>query len=234
MLVSYEKVQTLNTLRRVPLFNELSQTELQSIAADLSAARYKAGQLIFSEGDCGGDLLIVMSGSVKVVKIAANGRQQLLAIDRAGSSLGEVSVFDQGPYSTTAIAAEPTVLLRLRGDQFRSFCLARPGVALKVIRVLGYRLRNLRRLIEELSFTTVRHRLIDYFVRLADERGIRTNAGVEIVLEENNEELAGRLGTVRELVSRNLGRLHGEGLIVMSRRSLHIPDVTRLRAEIDS
>lgn len=215
------------------MFNELSESELTSIAGEVSVSHYDSGQVVFSAGEKGGDLLMVMEGSVKVVKLAANGRHQLLAIERQGSSLGEVSAFDGGPYSTTAIALAPTALLRLRGDHFRALCLARPELALKVIRVLGHRLRQLRRLVEELSFATVRDRLIAHLLQLAADNGIRGDAGIEIALNENNEELAGRLGTVRELVSRNLGRLHGEGLIVMRKRSVCIPDETLLKAELN-
>jgi CRP/FNR family transcriptional regulator len=220
------------TLRRVPLFNELSESELTFLAHRLSVAQYKGGEIVFSEGERGGDLLIVMQGSVRVVKIAASGRQQLLTVERFGSSLGEVSVFDGGGYSTTAIAVEPCALLRLKGNEFRSLCLAHPEVAVKVIRVLGHRLRQMRQLVEDLSFAPVRARLIAYLLSLAADRGVRGDAGVQIRLDENNEELAGRLGTVRELISRNLGRLHGDGLIVMSRRSVCIPDEARLRAEL--
>jgi CRP/FNR family transcriptional regulator len=223
----------IGTLRRVPLFNELSEAELESTANSLSLNQYEAGQIVFTEGEKGGDLLIVMRGSVRVVKVAPNGRHQLLAIERMGASLGEVSVFDGGCYSTTAIAIESSELLRLRGEDFRCLCLAHPGVAVKVIRVLGHRLRQTRRLVEELSFATVRDRLIAYLLSLAAERGVRSSAGVQVQLDENNEELAGRLGTVRELISRNLGRLHGDGLIVMRRRELFIPDERRLRRELD-
>ena len=220
------------TLRRVPLFNELSELELASIAANVISNSYKAGQVIFSEGDKGSDLLVVEEGCVRVVKTAPNGRQQLISIERAGSSLGEVSAFDGGPYSTTAIAIDSVVLLRISGGQFRGLCLSHPEVALKVIRVLGHRLRQLRRLVEELSFATVRDRLISHLLRLADERGVPQAGGIEISLEENNEELAARLGTVRELVSRNLGRLHGEGLILMRKRAVTISDLERLRDEL--
>jgi CRP-like cAMP-binding protein len=176
---------------------------------------------------------MVMEGSVKVVKLASNGRHQLLAIERQGSSLDEVAALVGGVYSATAIAVVPSVLIRLDGGHFRALCLARPELALKVIRVLGHRLRALRCLVEELSFATVRDRLIAHLLQLALARGIPGKAGIEIVLDENNEELAGRLGTVRELISRNLGRLHGEGLIVMRRRSVLIPDEARLRAELN-
>ena len=72
--------------------------------------------------------------------------------------------------------------------------------------------------------------MIAHLLRLAEEQGAR--AGAVIVMNENNEQLAARLGTVRELVSRNLGRLHGEGLIRMSKRAVTIPDESALRAEL--
>jgi CRP/FNR family transcriptional regulator len=222
----------IDMLRRVPLFQELSAPELASLSEGASRARYVGGQLIFSEGECGGDLLVVESGAVKVLKTAISGRQQLLAIERAGNSLGEVSVFDGGAYSATAVASEPTVLLRISGEHFRTVCSSHPQLAIKVIRVLGSRLRQLRRLIEELSFGTVRDRLIAYLLREAEAGGARTPQGIRFHRNDNNEELAARLGTVRELVSRNLGRLHGERIVIVEPRSITVPDLERLRAEL--
>lgn len=222
------------TLRRVPLFNDLTEVELDAIALSVAVNRYQPGQTLFSEGERGGDLLIIKEGTVKVLKTAANGRQQLLAIERVGSSLGEVSVFDEGPYSTSAVAVCPVTVLRVYGAHFRALCLSNPNVAFKVIRVLGHRLRHLRRLVEDLSFATVRDRLIAHLLNLSHERGTRIADGVAITLDENNEEIAIRLGTVRELVSRNLGRLHADGLIVMRRRAVTIPDLERLRSEIQT
>jgi len=187
---------------------------------------------MYSEGDRGGDLLIIKEGTVRIVKTAASGRSQLISIEREGSSLGEVSVFDGGPYSTAAVADSPVIALRLEGEHFRQLCMAHPIVAVKVIRVLGYRLRRLRDLVEQLSFATVRGRLVAHLLRLAEQRGVRGATGIEIELDENNEELAARLGTVRELVSRNLGRLHGEGLIRMRRRAVTIPNESALRTEL--
>lgn len=125
-----------------------------------------------------------------------------------------------------------TVLLRLPADNFRRICLQNPELALKVFKVLGHRLRHLMSLVEELSFSTVRRRLIAYLLRLAEDTGQQTSRGIQFELLENNEELAARLGTVRELVSRNLGRLHGAGLIEMDRRIIRIPNPAALRDEI--
>jgi CRP/FNR family transcriptional regulator len=86
-------------------------------------------------------------------------------------------------------------------------------------------------LVEDLSFSTVRGRLAAYLARVAREEGRQTSQGIEFELSENNEQLAARLGTVRELVSRNLGRLHNQGLIQMSRRTVRIPSLGALTAE---
>jgi len=122
------------TLRRVALFNDLSETELTSIAQRLTSASYDAGQEVFAEGAPGGDLLGVHRGSVRVMKTSVERRQQLISIEGEGSSLGEVSAFDGGGYSTTATAITPAVLLRLKGEHFRNLCAAHPDVAFKTLR----------------------------------------------------------------------------------------------------
>jgi CRP/FNR family transcriptional regulator len=221
-------------LRRLPLFTDLTEAELALIAERVTEQRYDSGQIVFCEGTACRELLIVKQGSVKLLKTAANGRHQLLSIERAGNSLSENAVFDGDCYPATAETVTETALLRLEAEHFRKICRQHPEVALKVIKALGHRLRRMTTLVEELSFSTVRGRLVSYLVHLAQESGRATNLGVELELAENNEELAARLGTVRELVSRNLGRLHNEGLIQMSRRKVRIPDLRVLQREAGS
>jgi CRP-like cAMP-binding protein len=218
----------ISTLRRLPLFTDLSESELAVVAERATRRRYDAGTVIFSEGEVCHELLIVEEGSVRLLKTAVNGRQQLIGIERPGSSLAEVPVFDAGRYTTTAEALSSTILVRVEAEHFRELCSQHPGVAVKFIKVLAHRLRHLDGLVEELSFSSVRGRLIAYLLRLAEERGRRNGRSAEFELNENNEELAARLGTVRELVSRNLGCLHGEGLIEMRRRMVTIPDMALL------
>ena len=119
-------------------------------------------------------------------------------------------------------------------QDFQALCLAHPQVALKVLRVVGARLRRLVGIIEELSFTTVRHRLASFLVRLAQKEGKRTAEGVEITVPVSNQELASQIGTVRELVSRNLSRLQAEGMIKIDGRSVTICDWKALEAELQS
>jgi CRP-like cAMP-binding protein len=228
----YARADLVATLRRLPLFTDLSEQELALVAENVSRLRYEQGAAIFSEGDPCHGLLIVEEGTVKIFKSAPDGREQLIEIERRGNSLAEVPLFDGGRYPASAKAASTTVLLRLPNDNFRRICLQNPEFALKVFKVLGHRLRHLMSLVEELSFSTVRRRLIAHLLRVADDTGHQTSRGVQFELLENNEELAARLGTVRELVSRNLGRLHGAGLIEIKRRTIHIPNAAVLRDEI--
>ena len=142
-------------------------------------------------------------------------------------------MFDGGRYPATAEATSSATLLRLSADSFLKTCVSNPEMALKVFKVLAHKLRHLARLVEELSFSTVRARLITYLVRLAEQSGSPTPRSIYFQLNENNEQLAARLGTVRELISRNLGRLHGEKLIEMNKRAVTIPNLWILRDEIE-
>jgi len=226
------KSKLATTLGRLALFTDLSEAELALVAERVVRRAYVVGAIIFSEGGPCRELLIIEEGTVKLAKTAPSGRQQLINIERPGNALAEVPVFDEGRYQATAEAVTDTTLLHLDASHFRSICLRHPEVALKVIKVLGHRMRHLDGLVEELSFSTVRDRLVAHLIRLAEDGGRTSSRGVEFELTENNEELAARLGTVRELISRNLGRLHGEGLIVIRRRTVTIPNVSTLKSEI--
>jgi len=195
---------------------------------------YMAGEIVFSEGEPCSGLYVVATGHVRIFKSSANGREQVLSIDGPGSSIAELPVFDGGSYPASAAAMDDATLLFVSKQDFQSLCLAHPQVALKVLRVVGARLRRLVGIIEELSFTTVRHRLASFLLGLAQKEGKRTSEGVKINLPGSNQELASQIGTVRELVSRNLSRLQAEGMLKIDGRSLTICDLKAFEAELRS
>jgi len=172
-----------------------------------------------------------MSGSSRV---PLAGRKHVLSIEGPGSSVAELPVFDGGNYPASVTAVDEATLLFVSKQDFQSLCLAHPQVSLKVLRVVGARLRRLVGIIEELSFTTVRYRLLAFLVRLAKTSGKRTNGGIEITLPANNQELASQIGTVRELVSRNLSRFHAEGMLKIEGRSVILTDLEALESELQS
>jgi len=163
---------------------------------------FSAGEAVFGEGEPCAGLYVVESGHIRIFKSSAGGREQVLSIEGPGGSVAELPVFDGGNYPASVSAIDDATLLFVSKQDFQALCLAQPQVALKVLRVVGARLRRLVGIIEELSFTTVRHRLASFLLRLARSEGKRAASGVEVALPASNQELASQIGTVRELVSR--------------------------------
>jgi CRP/FNR family transcriptional regulator len=234
MAMAVDNQASLALLKRVQVFSGLSEQEFAFLMPRLVQRRIGAGEIIFNEGDACAGLYIVQSGNVRIFKSSAGGREQVLAIDGPGSSIAELPVFDGGKYPASAQAVNDCNLFFFSRQDFQALCLQHPQVALKVLRVVGARLRRLVGIIEELSFTTVRHRLIALLVRLAKAEGRRDGDAVTVTLPANNSELAAQIGTVRELVSRNLSRLQADGLIEVANRDLTIPSLKRLEAELDT
>ncbi len=222
-----------SVLTRVPLFSDLSDAELKFLSDRAVTKRYTAGELIFSEGDPCSGLYVIDAGEVRIFKTSPGGREQVLTVEHAGNSVAELPIFDGGTYPASASAATDCALLFISRSDFRALCLEHPEVALKVLRMVGLRLRRLVNIIEELSFTTVRHRLAALLLRFAREAGIRSGRA-EFKLSASNQELASQIGTVRELVSRNLSRFQAEGLIHMDGKTITIFDLAKLEAEIRS
>lgn len=225
---------TLSILQKVAIFSGLSEPEFAFLTSRVVQKKFGEGELIFTEGEACVGLYVIESGHVRIFKSSAGGREQVLSIDGPGSSIAEVPVFDGGNYPASAQAVTPVTLLFFSKQDFRALCVQHPDVALKVLRVVGSRLRRLVGIIEELSFTTVRHRLAALLVRLAKSEGTTGNGGITFTLPVNNNELAAQIGTVRELVSRNMSRLQAEGLIVIDGRVIAVPDLKKLEAELTS
>jgi len=219
-------------LGKTTVFADLAENELGFLAHRAVVRHVQAGEILFFEGDACAGLWVVESGRVKIFKTAPNGREQVLTIDGPGSSVAELPVFDGGKYPASAAAVEDTTLLFISKEDFRALCLNHPEVALKVLRVVGRRLRSLVGIIEELSFKTVRHRLVSMLLLLAKD-GQRTPGGIEVTLPATHQELAARIGTVRELVSRGLGRLQAQNLIQVDGRKIVIRDAKALEKELE-
>jgi len=233
-IVAETQADQRGVLARVPIFAGLTDSELDFLVRRAVSRRCSPGELVFAEGELCSGLYVVERGHIRIFKSSTTGREQVLSIDGAGSSIAEVPVFDGGAYPASGAALDDATLLFIRKQDFQELCLVHPQVALKVLRVVGGRLRRLVGIIEELSFTTVRHRLASLLLRLALRDGKQTTEGVEIMLPANNQELASQIGTVRELVSRNLSRFQAEGLLKIDGRLVVIRDLASLKAELES
>lgn len=218
-------------LKKTPLFAGLTDAELRALAARAARKRFGKDEQLFAEGDPCSGLYLVATGKIRIFKLSPSGREQILAVEGPGSSFAELPVFDGGNYPASASALEDTEVLFISRKDFQNFCREHPDVALKLIAVVGSRLRRLVGIIEELSFTTVRQRLIALLLRLAQAGGVRSSEGIRIDLTKSHQDLAAELGTVRELVSRNLSRLEAEGYLQVEGRKIVVKDAAGLRRE---
>jgi CRP-like cAMP-binding protein len=232
--MSTPRFDIIAVLENTALFSSLSPEELRALAARTARKLLKSGELLFSEGEPCHGLHIIATGKVRIFKSSANGREQVLAVNHPGESVAELPVFDGGVYPASAVAIEETQIAFISQRDFHGFCLEHPQVALKVLSVVGARLRRLVGIIEELSFTTIRQRLVATLVKLAQNEGTHTGQGIEFQLPATHQELANQLGTVRELISRNLMRLQAEGLLDVDARRIVVKDLRGLSALLDA
>jgi len=220
------------TLRRVPFFAVLGDDELRRLAGHCVVRRLRKDELLFAEGDPCEGMYVVQSGAIKMFKMAETGREQVLVIERAGSTVGELPVFDGGNLPASAAALEDSSLLFLPKREFLSLCRQNSEVAFAVIRSLAWRFRYMTSLVEELSLKEVSHRLARFLRDRALAVGVRTRQGIEFPLEETNQQIAAEIGTVRDLVSRNLRRLVDRRIIKMERRKVIVLNMGDLEEQI--
>jgi CRP/FNR family transcriptional regulator len=220
------------TLRRVPFFSVLPAEALKSLASHCIVRRAVKDEMLVAEGDPCEGLFVVQSGAIKLFKMAENGREQVLVIERPGSTVGELPIFDGGNFPASAAALEDSTLLFLPKREFLDLCRHNSEVAFAVIRTLAWRFRYLTSLVEELSLKEVSHRLARFLRDRALCLGVRTRRGVEFPLEETNQQIAAEIGTVRDLVSRNLRRFVDRGILRLERRKVIVLDMEELEAQI--
>ncbi len=229
-----ERVDLAAVLQKTPLLSSLTLPELRLLAARTVRKLYSADELLFSEGEPCSGLHIISRGKVRIFKTSVGGREQVLAVEGPGGSVAELPVFDGGPYPASVVAVEDTEIAFISRRDFQAYCMEHPEVAMKVLAVVGARLRRLVGIIEELSFTTIRQRLVAALLKLAQAEGTKTEQGIEFLLPASHQELANQLGTVRELVSRNLTRLQAEGLLEVNARHIVITNMRGLRSLLEN
>lgn len=220
----------LDVLARVPLFAELSPAALQELAQQVIRRRFKAGEVIFSQGQACNGLYVVESGLVKLYKASGDGREQVLVTHGPGSTLSELALIDGGSHASFAAAMSKSTLLFISRSVIRVLCRKEPGCALGALNIIADRLRGALDMIEELSFATVRSRLAAYLLRAAANSGMSAGT-VTVQLPSTNQELAAQIGTVRELVSRHLSQLQTKEIIRITSRTVHIRDLKALTHE---
>jgi CRP/FNR family transcriptional regulator len=192
-------------------------------------------EILFLAGEEAAGLFVIAAGAVRAFRTGADGREQIIHVERAVTTIAELPVFDGGNYPSTAAAEEDrTKIYFLDKRVVRAVCLEHPEVALAATRLLAARLRRCAELVESLSLREVGQRLARLLLAEAETRGKQTAKGVCIKQKLTHNQLAARIGTVREVVTRVLLRLQNQGLIEVSGKEIFIPNASALAVYANS
>lgn len=217
-------IDRIAALRRTAFFGELSDTDLHALARCAVERRLKRDEILFVAGDEAAGLYVVVEGALRAYREGLDGREQVIHVERAGASIAELPVFDDKPYPSTVAAEEETTVLFFAKGDVRALCLAHPEIALAALKLLAGRLRKCADLVEALSLREVDQRLARWLLAEGRARGRPVDGGIEITLILTNQQIAARIGTVREVVSRALSRLQQNGLIIVDGRRITLTD----------
>jgi CRP-like cAMP-binding protein len=220
-------IDAVAALRGTELFRDLEVTLLQVLAEKAVERRLARDEILFVIGDNAKGLYVIVSGSVRAYRTGNDGREQIIHTEHTGSTIGELPVFDGQPYPST-VADEDSVLLFLDKDSVRRLFITHPDISMVALRVLSRRLRKCAELVETISLRAVGQRLAQWLLDEAASRGRKAGRGSEIELTLSREQLASRIGSVREVVSRAISPLEQDGLIRIEDHRIRIPDLLRL------
>ncbi|MGE3692615.1 MAG: Crp/Fnr family transcriptional regulator [Novosphingobium sp.] len=187
----------------------------------------RTGQIVMGHQDSGSDVFAILEGSVRVELHSLNGKDIILADLGPDELFGEFAAIDGEPRSASVTATSASLLARIPGDAFRSAVLGNPETAEWIARRLVTRIRLLTERIFELNSLAVRSRLHCELLRLCLEAGVSENRA-EITPVPTHAELASRIGTHREAVTRELKYLKQTGVVDQKDRSLAVADVSQL------
>lgn len=215
-------------ISRVPLFAGLNEQQFAALAARTSHTSLRRGEILFEEGDLGDRLYIVTEGKIKLGHSSSDGRESLLAILGPGEIIGELTLFDPGPRSTTATAVSSASLLSLDHGDLVAVLDTSPEVGKHMLRALAQRLRRTNESLSDLVFSDVPGRVAKSLLDLADRFGTPTEGGVHVPHDLTQEELAQLVGASRETVNKSLADFVSRGWIRLEGRAVTLLDVDRL------
>lgn len=227
--MAVEQLEQKETLRKFPLFSELSVEELRIIASITKIKLLKKNELVFMEGQEYKGFYIVLKGTVKVFKTSESGKETVLHIVKPLNAFADVPLFEGGCYPVNAQTETETMLMFVPRREFIEVLENNISMCLKMLSGFAKKMRSLTRKIEDLSLKEVINRLAAYLV-LEVENSTRRNLPEPFVkLTISKGTLAAYLGTITETLSRTFHRLEEENIIRVDAKKIFILDYQRLQ-----
>lgn len=221
-----------SNLAGIALLGQLPPAQLEPLAKACRWRRYDAGQQIVGHQDEGTDVFFVVAGEVHVVIYSPAGKEVSFGDLDAGSTFGEIAAIDGKPRSATIAAVTDSLVASMPAETFRDVLRRHPEVSSKVLEQLANLVRNLSHRVFEFSVLAVKNRIHAELLRLARRHGVDGNRAV-ISPAPTHSEIASRLSTHREAVTRELNQLSRDGLIARGDGTLVISNISRLAQMVE-
>jgi CRP/FNR family transcriptional regulator len=217
----------LQLLKETNIFSSLTPHEISVVSSLFVEEDFEKDRYIFTEGEPPGWLYIVKEGNIKMVKHSPSGREMIIAIMVPGDVIGEVAVFDGGPYPATAQGMGKGTILKMQRKEFISLLKKYPSVALQIIGDLGGKLRHALNVARELRGERVEGRIAMVLLKLAGKIGTPVEGGVMLKIPITRQDVADMVGSTIETTIRVISRFKKEGMVRDSEGKMFI-DVKRL------
>ncbi|MEV5888826.1 Crp/Fnr family transcriptional regulator [Nonomuraea fuscirosea] len=214
-------------LAEIPLFRVLGEKGIRSTAQAGVSRRYRAGQIIFHQGDPGESLFVLLDGLVKVVFTTEHGDEIVLNMLSRGDTFGEMALLDGSPRSASITTVRPAWVFALPRARLLELMREHPGLADEFLRLLGRMVRRLTDQAADLAFLDLGGRLAKLLLQLADKHG--HSDGVVDLPGLTQSDLAALIGASRPAVNRALQSLVSRNLIAVKGRTITLLNVAALR-----
>lgn len=216
-------------LRTVPIFSELSDADIASLARLASRRRYPKDTVVFFENEEGDFFFMIVEGRIKVTILGDDGREVILSILGTGDFFGEMALLDNEPRSATAIAVEDSELVSLHRHDFQSVLADNRSIMSALIKILAARIRKANHQISTLALLDVYGRVARVIVDMARDEGRRLKDGRIAFRRATHQEIANRIGTTRETVTRMLKDLERQGMLHIEGKEIVVqPDFEKV------
>jgi len=215
-------------LARAGIFQGVAPTAVSAAIKDLRRAEFPSGRTIYAQGDPGDDLYIIVEGRVKIGRRTVDGGVNLLTIMGPSDMFGELSIFDPGPRTLSAIAISHVRVVTMDRDALRRWIADRPEITVQLLRVLARRLRRTNNDLADLIFTDVAGRVAKRLLQLAQRFGVQEDGATRVTHGLTVQEIAQLAGAPPETVHKVLDdftirgwiRVHGNSVVITDSESL--------------
>ncbi len=212
----------INLLKQCPLFAGLKEEDLRKIKSISIPKKIVKKELIFAEGETAKGFYVILSGKVKLYKISPEGKEQILHIVSAPDAFAEAALFLEGTYPAYAEALSDGQLLFIPARDFTQMIERNPKLSINMIISLSHFLKKFTALIEELSLKEVSSRVAKYLLDLSLKAEREGKDPMWVELDMSKSQLASRLGTISETLSRTLGKLKTKEVIDVKKHRVKI------------